>query len=271
MKTRIEYLPDKSNWISFLHGPIVLAAISDSSNLDGLWADDSRMGHVAHGKLYPIDESPMLVTDEENILPFIQPVDNKALTFNISQLINQEEYKNLVLKPFFDIHEARYIVYWPILTREELGAKMDEIKMREHEQLALEARTIDQVAPGEQQPEAEHNFKGEKTSTGTNDNRFWRDTREWFSYELSDPKKEAKTLRITYFGLDKDRVFDIYINDEKLATVELEGDKGNTFYDIDYEIPRNFIDKSINGIINLKFVAAENSKAGGIYHIRLLK
>lgn len=271
MKTSIEYLPDKSSWISFLHGPIVLAAISDSSNLDGLWADDSRMGHIAHGKLYPIDESPMLVTDEENILPYIQPVDKKELTFSISHLIYQEEYKHLVLKPFFDIHEARYIVYWPILTSEELEAKMNEIKTKEHEQLALEARTIDQVAPGEQQPEAEHNFKGERTSTGINDNRFWRDARGWFSYELSDPEKEAKTLRITYFGLDKDRVFDMYINNEKLATVKLEGDKGDTFYDIDYEIPRNFIEKSNDEMINLKFVAAENSKAGGIYHIRLLK
>lgn len=270
MKTQVEYLPDNSNWLSFLHGPIVLAAISDSSNLDGLWANDSRMGHVANGPLYPIDEAPMLVSDAQDLIPFIQPAEKESLTFSLGDLIYQEEYKDLKLKPFFDIHEARYIVYWPILTHEELIKKKEEIKAKERELLALEARTIDQVAPGEQQPEAEHNFKGENTQSGINENRFWRHAHGWFSYELSDPQKEASSLLITYFGLDRGRTFDIIINEEKLVTVNLE-DKGAEYYDVEYAIPKNIINVSSNGILNLKFIAAENSVAGGIYYIRLLK
>jgi hypothetical protein len=33
MKTSIEYLPDGSQWASVVHGPIVLAAVTDSTIL----------------------------------------------------------------------------------------------------------------------------------------------------------------------------------------------------------------------------------------------
>eukprot|EP01031_Cornospumella_fuschlensis_P044629 gene44629-54576_t len=60
METTAETLPDGSPWVSFVHGPIVLAAKTDTTDLKGLFADDSRMGHEASGKLYPLDEAPIL-------------------------------------------------------------------------------------------------------------------------------------------------------------------------------------------------------------------
>ncbi|PTB91141.1 glycosyl hydrolase, partial [Marivirga lumbricoides] len=54
MDTRLEYLPDGSNWAAYMHGPILMASITDATDMDGLWADDSRMGHVADGDFYPI-------------------------------------------------------------------------------------------------------------------------------------------------------------------------------------------------------------------------
>jgi hypothetical protein len=50
----------------------------------------------------------------------------------------------------------------------------------------------------------------------------------------------------------------------------LNGDKGDTFFTVDYAIPEE-IRKANTGTLKLKFVAAPKSKAGGIYHIRLLK
>jgi hypothetical protein len=35
----------------------------------------------------------------------------------------------------------------------------------------------------------------------------------WFSYSLRNPKVEARTLRVTYFGGDKGRPFFILVND----------------------------------------------------------
>ncbi|HTI12499.1 MAG TPA: beta-L-arabinofuranosidase domain-containing protein, partial [Puia sp.] len=55
MRTTAEPLPDGSRWVAFLHGPIVLAAPTGTEDLEGLWADSSRWGHIARGKMLPLD------------------------------------------------------------------------------------------------------------------------------------------------------------------------------------------------------------------------
>lgn len=40
MHTKEEQIPDHSQWVSFVHGPIVLAAITGTPDLNGLRADD---------------------------------------------------------------------------------------------------------------------------------------------------------------------------------------------------------------------------------------
>ena len=270
MKTSVEYLPDSSNWASIIHGPIVLAAISDSSNLTGLWADGSRMGHVASGPYYPIDTCPVIVTNKKDFSSEVKAIKGKPMTFTIPGLVFPNK-KPVVLKPFFDIQEARYIIYWPVTDSMDLIAYKQKLKNQENELLKLEERTVDQVAPGEQQPETDHRFKGMKTESGLNGDKHWRDATGWFSYELNNKNNEGKTLQITYYGLDNGRVFDILLNDVKLVTVDLKGDHGAKFYNVDYAIPDNILEKSKDGLMKIKFVAASGSKAGGIYYIRLLK
>jgi len=271
MSINIEYLPDKSSWASILYGPIVLGTITDTTDLDGLWANGGRMEHIANGKLYPIEDAPVIVTDSKNFENYVKPVKNKSLTFTISDLIYPEKYKNIELVPFFTIHEARYMVYFPVMTNKELQNKIAEIREKENQKLALEAITIDQVAPGEQQPESDHNFKGENTESGIHNGRHWRHAYNWFSYDLKDPRKEAKKLRVTYYGLDRGRYFSIHINDHQIASVELDGSKGNTFFDVDYDIPSHIIQNTQDNTLTVKFVAKQGSLAGGIYYIRLLK
>ena len=270
MHTEVENLPDNSPWVSFVHGPIVLAAATETTDMPGLFADDSRMGHVADGKYYPIEEAPILVSSENDITSMVKPVPGKPLTFTISDLVYPEAYKNVQLTPFFDLHESRYMLYWPVTTPEGLEVKQKEMMEKEKEMLALEAITIDQVAPGEQQPESEHNFKGERTENGVHKDRFWRTSRAWFSYDLKNNNKEAKRLRITYYGEDRGRNFDILLNDVKVATVNLDGSKGDTFYYEDYNIPEEALQKD-EETLTVKFVAHEQSIAGGIYGVRLLK
>lgn len=271
MSISIEYLPDKSPWASILYGPIVLGAKTDTTDLDGLWANGGRMEHIANGKLYPIEESPIIISESRNFENYVKPVENKKLTFTISNIIYPEKYKNIELIPFFSIHEARYMIYFPVMTKKELQEKLEAIREKEKQKLALEAITIDQVAPGEQQSELDHNFKGEQTESGIHNGRHWRHAYKWFSYDLKDIYKSAKKLKITYYGLDRDRKFDIFINDNLIASEELIGNKGNTFFDIDYIIPDIIIKNMKDNILTVKFIAKEGSIAGGIYYIRLLK
>ena len=132
--------------------------------------------------------------------------------------------------------------------------------------IALEERTVDRVVPGEQQPETEHNFRGERTQSGVYEGRFYRHARGWFSYDFANPDMEGKVLGVTYSGSDKDRTFDILVNGEVLSTVSLTG-KEATFYTIEYPIP----DIMFNKKMTIRFQAKDNSVAGGVFDIRLLK
>ncbi len=271
MQTKAEQMPDGSSWVSFVHGPIVLAAATDTSNLQGLRADDSRMGHIANGPLYPVEDAPLLVTTEANVAAAIKQVSGKPLTFSASNLIYPDQYKSLQLVPFYTVHDARYMIYWPITTPEGLSKRREAIRQREAARLQLESITVDQVAPGEQQPESDHNFKGEKTESGVFQDRHWRHATGWFSYDLKNKNAEGRTLRITYFSADRNRSFDILVNNQLLQTVKLEGRQQEGFYDVDYALPEALLKNMTNGVMTVKFVAQPGSTAGGIFYVRLLK
>jgi uncharacterized protein len=113
MKTTIEYLPDGSQWASVVHGPVVLAAVTDSTDLEGLFADDSRMGHIAAGPYYPLEQAPSLVTSEKDFSAWIKPVEGEPLNFKFEDILNYSE-KDLTLIPFFLVHDSRYVIYWPV-------------------------------------------------------------------------------------------------------------------------------------------------------------
>ena len=268
MEIKAEFLPDSSSWVSFVRGPIVLAAATDSTNVTGLKANDSRMGHIANGPSYPIEDAPMIVTADKKNITTLQPVKNKTFTYTASNLIYPAKYKSLQLVPFYTLHDKRYMLYWRYATPEQLESIKEEIRKKEEVKLALEKITADQVAPGEQQPESDHNFKGEQTESGVHKDRHWRTAKKWFSYELKNTDVSARTLRLTYFGQDRNRLFDIYVNNVLLQTVELNGAKGDVFFDVDYVLPAE-VEKE--KLITVKFVAKENSTAGAVYYVRLLK
>lgn len=62
MKVSLEQIPDKKDYYAFLYGPIVLATSTGTENLDGIYADDSRGGHIAHGRQTPLQEPHPAVT-----------------------------------------------------------------------------------------------------------------------------------------------------------------------------------------------------------------
>ncbi len=267
METTAETLPDGSPWVSFLHGPIVLATKTDTTDLKGLFADASRMGHEASGKLYPLDEAPILVSNSNEYLSKIQPIKNQALQFSMGDALYPSKYQSLTLIPFYQLHDARYMMYFPVMNQEQLAGKIQEIKEKEQLKLALEQKTIDQIALGEQQPEADHHFQGNQSNTGGELGAFWRSTTDWISYDLRNTEQTAKKLRVTVGNENKVREFDIVINGELFKTIQLEAKKSRKPSDIDYELPQTLNTKAIN----IKFVAKNKQSTGAIYSIRLLK
>jgi uncharacterized protein len=269
MHTNIEQLPDKSNYYSLLHGPIVLASKTGQEQMDGLFADDSRGGHIAHGPKIPLNEMPILESQPNEIVSKIQPKANQPMAFTLENL-HSDKYEKMELMPFYKLHESRYMVYWHNETKEGIEQIKEQLAREEAEKQKLAQATIDMVYPGEQQPESDHFFKSENTQAGEHRGRHWRTATGWFSYELRDKNLQAKTLRIMYFGADRDRQHRITINGKAIAEVVLDGSKGETFFTIDYAIPQELVTAS-NGVLIIKFEAINNAVTAGIYEVRLLK
>jgi DUF1680 family protein len=270
MQTTTELLPDGSKYEAVIHGPIVLAAVIDTANMSGLLADDSRIGHVAQGKQYPLQQMPMFVSNSSDDASAVEAVGGTPLTFTAANLIYPAKYRSLKLVPFYKIQDAGYVVYWQKESPESLVAIQQKMAHDEAEKAKLALITLDVVAAGEQQPESDHFIESDNSNTGVNRNRHWRDTRNWFSYKLTDKHQESSASRLTYFGRDKDSHFTILVNDKPIAAVNLNGSHGDMFYTEDYPIPDDIV-KAANGTLKIKFQALKDSITAGIYEVRLLK
>ncbi len=270
MHPKTEYLPDGSPWGSFVYGPIVLAAKTDSANLTGLRADDSRMGHVANGKLYPINNAPFIITSQQEPAVQLKPVKGKPMFFSAASLIYPAASQQLVLQPFYTIHDSRYMIYWRITDKQGLQTIKNDLEEAEQKRMALQEITLDEVTPGEQQPEVEHKFRGEKTETGILNDSRWRNAAGWFSYELKNENKAAKKLRVTYYGSELSKDFDIFIDNRLFRTVSLDGSKGEQLVDIDYELTDKW-SQGLGETVEVKFAARNNSKTARVFNVRLTR
>lgn len=267
MHTRTESLPDQSDFVAFVHGPVVLAAALGQDGLTGLKADGSRMGHIANGPLMSIEDAPLLIGAKDSLAAGVSKDLQQPFRYKASHLIYQEKYKNLELVPFYTLQDTRYVVYWPHTTVEKLPAILADRKAREVAERELEEMTVDKIATGEQQPESDHAFTGENTREGVFRERHFRTGTGWFSYVLKDPEKKAKAIRLTYYGAEGERDFAIYVNGTLLQSVKLEGKEGERFYEVTYPLSKLKND----GQFALRFVASPGSSIAAIYELRLIK
>lgn len=273
MNISLEALPDQSDYYAVLYGPIVLAAKTQPFKNETLnvFSDDSRMGHIAQAQMCSLEAAPIFVSDTSDFSQQIKRVDDSRLVFKAQDLIQPKALSNLELIPFFRLHDSRYMLYWPYSSQPALQQRRQLQAEEQRQKLALAAQTIDKVAPGEQQPESDHFFKGEQTEAGVHRGKHWRHAQGWFSYQLNDPEKEGKILRVTYYGLDAGRRFSIWLGDTKIADVALDGTKGDEFYSVDYSVPEHVLAQARDGVYRVKFQAHNGSTAGGIYGVRLIR
>lgn len=273
MHNSIEHLPNVPNYIALLHGPILLSAKTGTEDLKGLMADDSRWAHIAGGKKLPLDKAPIIIEDNmASVTDKLIPVAGKPLNFTVSQ-IRMINAPDLELQPFYTIHDARYMMYWMTLTNSQYHTYLDSIALTEKQKIELQKRTVDFVAPGEQQPEADHFIEKQNSNSGNTMDQFWRDARNggYFSYTISTNKESNLSLIVRYWGNEKGRRnFDIYIDDEKLVSENIT-DKWNLqkFQDIEYAIPDSM--RKDKDHMKIKFQSLPGTTAGAVYYIRLVR
>jgi len=266
MQVALEQIPDRENFYAFMYGPIVLASPTGTENMDGLYADDSRGGHIAHGKQISMQEIPMLVGSAASLPQSLRKINDDLVAFTYTGSVYPAQKEALKLIPFFRLHDSRYAIYFHQVTEAEVESIRKEVALSERKAMELANQTVDLIFPGEQQPESDHGILYEQAETGINKDRHFRRAKGWFSYNLK-VKEEASQLMITVRKEDYTKVA-ILLNNEKLTvspTISKPDKEG--FITICYSLPQ----KLSAGSYPIRFSPDGTEWTPAIYEVRLLK
>lgn len=246
-----EAMPDNANRKAIFYGPVLLAGVLGNKEPD------------------PVNGIPVMVTNNTDPNKWLQLSDKQQLSFNASYTSQPSGIK---LVPFNTIENDYYTVYWDVFSTATWAVQKKAYDEEKKKQQELEAKTTDILRPGEMQPERDHNFTGEKIITGEDHLKKWRSTEEQGQYSFTmkvDPNLH-NTLINTYWGMDnRGRIFDIWIDDIKLTTEDLNKYKQSRFYYISYPIPIELTKGKSK--VTVKLVAGAGNSAGPLYGSRMVK
>jgi len=273
MHAYIKPMINVPQYVAIMYGPILLGMKTGTEDMRSLIADDSRFGQYASGKKLALDEAPILLPKHlDDIAKNLKPVPGKPLHFKLAT--HMENTIDGELQPFFEIHDSRYMMYWLALGENDYKAYMQKLADEEKARQALEARTVDKVNPGEQQPETDHRMETDDSNKGNTEGIFFRDAKDghYFSYLMQTKGETNLSLQLKFWGQDEWRTseFDIYVNDKLLCSVNNSHRWRTTqFKTVDYVIPSEFVKGKKE--IRVKFVAHKGKQVGQIYGVRLVK
>ncbi|CAM5704545.1 glycoside hydrolase family 127 protein [Streptomyces canus] len=262
-----ELLPDGSPWVSFRYGPTVLAAEGDRNDLVGLFADDSRMGHVAGGPLRPMEHLPVvLARSTADPAAGVRRLAPDRVAFALDD-VDAGPGESVTLVPFAGIHDSRYIIYFPLAEPERVKERRAELRAADGAELALHDRTVDAVAAGEQQPESDHGFLGHDTWSGLTDGLRWRAATGWWSYCLSDPDGAATGLQVIHLSDTSVGPTRVLVDGETLGTIaspsDREGEEISQVFPLEADRPA--------GPVKVRFEAAGPATTVRLREVRLLR
>ena len=266
MSLRAVQLPDKTENYSFMYGPVVLAASLGKEDQLGMYADDSRGGHIAAGKKLPLNEMPLIVGEKDDMLSRISKVEGKPLTFRMTGLAPLK-YKEMTLVPFSTLHECRYMVYWPLVSEQEWKERLAKQEADEKARIALELITADKVTCGEQQPESDHFSNVAESVNGDDNGRHWRMTGRngWFSYILNTKGWPVQHVRIALNGREGNEAT-VLVNGKEAGSIipHMTGNEEIHLIDIPQEFrSENVLEVTVKGM--------EGKASPKIYEIRIVK
>ena len=275
MGVTVEELPNVPEYIAIMRGPILMGARMGTDDLRGLVAGDGRWEHIASGRLVPVYDTPFIIGSRDGILDKLnnmRPVEGKPMCFSVPGLFGEGRYKDLVLEPFYKIHDSRYMMYWLSMDEKGYGDYIRRLKADEERRIELDRRTVDVVRAGEQQPEADHRMTEEKSSKGYHENLPWREADDGghFSYTLSTGGNGSLALMVGYWGNEPEgRTFDILVDGRPLTVENLHG-KWNRweFTSVEYPIPADMLEGKDEVVVT--FRPHPGNKAGRVFSVRLV-
>lgn len=301
MELRMSECPNYADYVALEYGPVLLAAQTTARSqadadttglaleqLKGEYAGAGRMDHApgAVGKSLSLTSAPMLIGERKDIYNKVKPLDMARLRFGIDVSRPDDttyRWSRLTLRPFYEIHHARYQCYWYQQTAE--GLAQSDMVRREQALRRMEARTLDFVATGEQQSEAGHSYSYSDNSTaGSYQDEAYRDVKPggYIQYVLSLPDEAqvqdgrlAVVCRFT--TADAGRRATLTVDGQILADItiprEVEGSVAG-FYDVEYPLPASLLRDASGGArreFAVRLTASAHTMSPGWYYLRLVR
>ena len=250
---RLETMPDDSNRVAVMYGPLVMAG---------------DLGPLKDSLLNDPVYVPVLMTEGRNPSLWLKPVEGKINTF-ITDKIGRP--RDVEIRPFYTFYDRRYTVYWDMFTEEAWSKRESEYRSEMENIRKIKEATIDFVQPGEMQPERDHNFKGERTAAGSFRERANRESRGgWFSFDLKSNPDSPVALVVDYWGgFPGSKTFDILVNDKIIATENISNKRDGQFISVQYDVPEEISRGRFK--LTVKFKAHENNMAGPVFGLRMIR
>jgi hypothetical protein len=260
MSLHVQAMPDDPTLQAFMYGPVVLLGLlGDAAPQSPALGQDVALPAASDAPV------PVFVITADNLAAWVKPVAGHPLTF-----IAAAGDARVTLKPFYQVFDQRYGVYWRVL-REGSPEHRTYVAQQAAEK-TLDARTIDRVVPSDAQSESAHHQQGQNTGTGPYSERHYRHAVDggWFSWDLKVLPDQPMVLRCTYWGSDSGaRTFDVVVDEKVVATQSLTPVKPGQFYDVEYPLPEERTHGKHS--VTVRFQAHPGNFAGGVFDLRMVK
>jgi DUF1680 family protein len=265
MSLRMQPLPNAPEVQAVMYGPMLLADAMGRAGMDSL--PDIQPSQSPYNNL-PALTGAVFVSEAGDLNTHIHPVPGQDLTFRTEGL---GQPADVTLIPLYQMHHHRYNTYHTVYTPEGWEQQKAQVAAELAVQNALDARTVDQFLPGDQQSEADHHLADKNSNTGNFSGRSWRDANDgWFSFTMKTDPAASLALLCTYWGSDaNNRSFEILVDGTQVGSQTLENNKPNAFFDVAYPIPATLTAGKTS--ITVKLQALPKMQAGGLFGCRIVR
>jgi hypothetical protein len=246
MPLRFEATPDDSGLVALLRGPLVLAADLGSADAPFDGPAPALVGNDAHESIVEKDAA----TARYETRGLGRPAD-------------------LQLSPFFNQYDRRTAVYFRRYTPGEWEAALAAREAERERGLALDARSIDIVRLGVEEDEQRHGLTSAISYAVSYRFRPGRDARTGGFIEFDAAvRQEPLVLRAAYWGGERDRVFHVEVDGERIASERLRGERAGEFIERDYALPERLVAGKER--IRIRFQPEPGHTAGPVFGCRIL-
>ncbi len=251
---RLETMPDDSNRVALMYGPLVLAGDLGPEN-DPKAADPMYV--------------PVFMVNDRNPEHWTKMVNGKVNAFFTDEV---GKPRDVEFEPFYKVHNRRYSVYFDLFNPKQWDIYQAEYRAKQEKLKKMEERTIDFFQLGQMQPERDHNFQGEKNWVDEFKHRNYReaDRGGWFSFDMDVYAGQPMQLAFEYWGgFPGSRTFDILANGTKIATENISNVKPGEFFFKYYDLPDAL---TVNGgKVEIKLMPHDGHRAGPLFSARTMK